>query len=63
MKLLPVILVVLLSGCAGWVPKDWAPKPWAEISVEQALAECQHEIQLGSSQDNCMRAKGWEPVY
>lgn len=54
-------LCAVLSGCV--VAKGYQRLEWAPMSQDQARAECQHEIQMGSSLDNCMRAKGYAPVY
>lgn len=58
---LALALVAGLSGCT--VATQWQPQEWTTVSLEQAQAECHHEIQMGSSMDVCMASKGWRPVY
>jgi curli biogenesis system outer membrane secretion channel CsgG len=70
--------VVLLSACSSTPsrPTQWVNLGWAKMSVKQAQAECQAEVNrippkadynplanayLSLSHvQDCMRAKGWE---
>lgn len=63
MRLATVLLAVVLTGCASLVPSGWERLNYAKVGVDEALAQCHHEVQYGSSQVNCMRAKGYAAVY
>lgn len=63
MKILAILTLSFLTACA--TPRGYERLPWARVSVDQAEAQCDYEVQADPliGYETCMQSKGWHPVY